>query len=405
VTLASAPGTPLVDGSLVTVADGSGGCSTRAKISATPITVLSSTSFSYTHSNTNSISGSTTSCNITISSTTAPTSPWISVSGTTVTVYKTAHGLPATGQVQVGDATSPAGTCDSGYKTSGSVAFTRVDANKFTYTSMGGASASSQCKIDTMAGGSTTSYTSTSTVNANPYYFVIIPTEYCDSIYLTKCVAATAPVTVSGVTYSYPAPVRFCKDAATAALPPGDAGAQTSGTTINCQAKYSVGTGINFQSVRYGLFYREDIVPAVTTYGNVSYSGTVTGTGWSGSLTYSGTSVIDRSSRSDCAAAPNCTYAEEMTNFSNWYAYYHTRMQMMKSSAGRAFLSLDNRYRVGFVTINESSTKYLPVAMFDATHKTDWYAKFYAVNPNGSTPLREAMSHAGRYLPASNPEY
>jgi len=49
--------------------------------------------------------------------------------------------------------------------------------------------------------------------------------------------------------------------------------------TINCQAKYSVGTGINFQSVRYGLFYRGDIVPATTTYGNVLYSGTVDASG------------------------------------------------------------------------------------------------------------------------------
>lgn len=401
VTLASAPATPLASGSLVTVADGPSGCTARAKVSATPITVLSSTSFSYTHPNNNSIT-SDTSCNITIGTTTAPASPWISASGTTVTVYKTAHGLSTGDQVQVADATSPAGTCDSGYKTSGSVTVTRVDANKFTYTSMGGATASSQCKIDKMTSGSTTSYTSASTVNSNPYYFVIIPTEYCDSIYLTNCKAATAPVTVAGVAYSYPAPLRFCKDDTTAALPPGDAGAQKSVSgTINCQAKYSVGTGISFQSVRYGLFYRGDIVPATTTYGNVLYSGTVDASGVP--LTFSNTLIIDRSGRSDCAAAPDCTYAEEMTNFSNWYAYYHTRMQMMKSSAGRAFQSLDDRYRVGFVTINESSSKYLPVAKFDATQKTNWYTKFYAVNPSGSTPLREAMANAGRYFAGKQP--
>jgi type IV pilus assembly protein PilY1 len=34
-------------------------------------------------------------------------------------------------------------------------------------------------------------------------------------------------------------------------------------------------------------------------------------------------------SRFDCAGA-TCSYAEEMTNFANWYAYYRTRMQMMK---------------------------------------------------------------------------
>ncbi len=405
VTLASAPTPALATGNLVTVADGAGTCDAGYKAASVAMTQISATSFSYTVAAAVG-TASNTSCNITQAHTTPPASPGISLSGTTVTVYKTAHGLVTGDLVQVSNGTS--GTCDNGYTTSSAVSITRVDANTFTYTPpVGAVTTNSNCRIDKVVAGTTTSYTSASTVNANPYYFVLIPTEYCDSIYLTNCKAATAPVTVSGVVYSYPAPVRFCKDDATAALPPGDAGAQTSGTTINCQAKYSVGTGINFRSVRYGLFWRGDIVPATATYGNVSYSGTVTAGGVA--LTYSGTSVIDRSGRSDCAAAPNCTYAEEMTNFSNWYAYYHTRMQMMKSSAGRAFSALGNRYRVGFVTINESSTKYLPVNVFydDAStgyyQKTNWYAKLYAVNPGSSTPLREAMAHAGRYFAGKQP--
>ena len=59
--------------------------------------------------------------------------------------------------------------------------------------------------------------------------------------------------------------------------------------------------------------------------------------------------------RTDCLGS-TCTYAEEMTNFANWYAYYRTRMQMMKSSAGRAFVSLGNDYRVGFITLNPELT-------------------------------------------------
>ena len=39
--------------------------------------------------------------------------------------------------------------------------------------------------------------------------------------------------------------------------------------------------------------------------------------------------------RTDCAARPVCTYAEELTNFANWFAYYRTRMQMMKTATGR----------------------------------------------------------------------
>ena len=95
-----------------------------------------------------------------------------------------------------------------------------------------------------------------------------------------------------------------------------------------------------------------------------------------------------------------------MTNFANWYAYYRTRMQMMKSSAGRAFVSLGNDYRVGFVTLNPgnnpsgqspSGYEYVPVSDFDATHKSTWYTRFYGIDPNSGTPLREALSRVGRY--------
>lgn len=400
VTLTSAPSPALATGNPVTVANGTGTCDAGYRATSVPMTRISSTSFSYPVA-TALGTASNSSCNITQIGTTPPSSPGINLSGTTVTVYKTSHGLATGDLIQVSNGTS--GTCDNGYLTSGTVTVTRVDSNTFTYSpTIGSSTTNSNCKIEKMLPGATVSYTSASTANSSPYYFVIIPTEYCDSLYLTNCVASTAPVTVAGIAYTYPAPVRFCKDTATAALPPGDAGAQTSASgSINCQAKYSVGTGINFQAVRYGLFWRGNIVSTRTSYGNESYTGSVTM--GSVSLTYNNTLVIDRSQRSDCAAPPNCTYAEEMTNFANWYAYYHTRMQMMKSSAGRAFSTLDNRYRVGFVTINESSSKYLPIAKFDATQKTNWYAKFYAINPGNSTPLREAMADAGRYFAGKKP--
>jgi type IV pilus assembly protein PilY1 len=114
-------------------------------------------------------------------------------------------------------------------------------------------------------------------------------------------------------------------------------------------------------------------------------------------------------SRIDCAGA-TCTYEEEMTNFANWYAYYRTRMHMMKAAVGRAFLALGDTYRVGFITIcpvsgnscgtdsvgdSVVSSKYLRVADFDATHKSAWYAKLYAQQPSNFTPLREALSRVG----------
>ena len=91
---------------------------------------------------------------------------------------------------------------------------------------------------------------------------------------------------------------------------------------------------------------------------------------------------------------------DERQNFANWYSYYRTRMLMMKTAAGRAFTAIDNRYRVGFMTINTSNTttgtEFLDIATYDATQKANWYSTFYAVQPTGGTPLRAALSKAGR---------
>jgi type IV pilus assembly protein PilY1 len=110
--------------------------------------------------------------------------------------------------------------------------------------------------------------------------------------------------------------------------------------------------------------------------------------------------------RSDCAGATTCTYAEEMTNFGNWFAYYRTRMQMAKTSIGRAFLTLGSDFRVGYMTINFSTSDYLAVADFNTTaggQKNQWFTKLYATTPSGSTPLRGALARAGRYYGNQNP--
>jgi type IV pilus assembly protein PilY1 len=108
--------------------------------------------------------------------------------------------------------------------------------------------------------------------------------------------------------------------------------------------------------------------------------------------------------RSDCSGsvgAVGCSYNEEMTNFANWHAYYRTRMQAMKSAAGHAFVNVDDRFRVGFMTINPGSPvdsgQFLGVNNFDATHKENWFDMFYGQAASGGTPLREALSRVGRY--------
>lgn len=92
---------------------------------------------------------------------------------------------------------------------------------------------------------------------------------------------------------------------------------------------------------------------------------------------------------------------DERQNFANWFSYYRTRMLAMKSAAGRAFKSIGSTYRVGLSTINYTGTdnanaEFLNISEFDTTQKQTWYDKFYGVVPGGSTPLRAALSKAGR---------
>ena len=202
-----------------------------------------------------------------------------------------------------------------------------------------------------------------------PHYFTILPREYCADLDLTDCLAAagtpTAPTAPNG-THTIPAPVRYCTNNSLA----NQTAAVSGGTPASCQAKLDG----SHQNMRYGTFVRTDIVPAVTTYGG-------------------------RPNRTDCAAKPVCTYAEEMTNFANWFAYYHTRIQMMKSAGGRVFSTMDDRYRIGFVTINASdSTRYVKIDRFDVGHKANWYTTFYAMTPSGLTPLRRTLSRVGRHF-------
>ena len=90
--------------------------------------------------------------------------------------------------------------------------------------------------------------------------------------------------------------------------------------------------------------------------------------------------------------------AAEKQNFANWYSYYRTRINMMKSASGRAFAPIDDKYRVGLDVIsnNNPGTVRATPARFDGTRKSDWYTKLYAAGASGSTPLRAALSKAGR---------
>jgi len=149
--------------------------------------------------------------------------------------------------------------------------------------------------------------------------------------------------------------------------------------TGTCQAKKTA----TYQYVRYTGWQRVDIVPTTTSY-----------QGPNGSTR---------------------TYAQEMTNFANWYAWYRTRMQMTKTGVGQAFADIrgtpksdlvdpddKNHFhaRVGFSTISNTgvtdNAEFLTIREFDTTQKSAWFDKLYGAVPSGNTPLLGALAKAGR---------
>ncbi|MFN0314500.1 MAG: pilus assembly protein [Burkholderiales bacterium] len=92
--------------------------------------------------------------------------------------------------------------------------------------------------------------------------------------------------------------------------------------------------------------------------------------------------------------------AAQQQNFANWYSYYRTRMLMMKSASGLAFSSMDDRYRIGFMTINTAEvttgTEFLNIAPYNSVQKQSWYNTLYSIVPGDSTPLRTALDKAGK---------
>lgn len=149
-------------------------------------------------------------------------------------------------------------------------------------------------------------------------------------------------------------------------------GFDSSSTTTNLESKFKA-HGDDTAQQAYYYVYSSTGTPAVgTCYTNTKYT----------KVTVSASSA-------------------EAQNFANWYSYYRRRMLMMKTAAGLAFKSIGSSYRVGFTTISyadvdSSNSKFLKIADFDATQKAAWYSKLYASDTPGWTPLRAALSKAGR---------
>jgi type IV pilus assembly protein PilY1 len=102
-------------------------------------------------------------------------------------------------------------------------------------------------------------------------------------------------------------------------------------------------------------------------------------------------------------AFPESTPAK-LQNFANWYSYYSNRMLMMKTGAGLAFNNVSDKFRVGFLTMNNNTANLATPTngivesnTFDDNQRKAWFNALYAANPSQSTPLREVLSKVGQY--------
>ncbi|WP_374586845.1 pilus assembly protein [Ideonella dechloratans] len=242
------------------------------------------------------------------------------------------------------------------------------------YASMTSANTSSWTKVPVDGFGVESS--STANLSGTLTYYVSIPGEYCTAPNLKTCATQSA----ASASYPYPAYLRWC----------------TTSALTTCQARYIETAPTNGSTYTYPRY-----PTAALTSGSVPGSiQTVTISSSTTSYAYPGTTTR-ATTRTDCAGS-TCTLAEERTNYANWYAYYHTRVQMMKTSASLAMIDLGTSYRLGYMSINNNTgSDFLDIDDITTTsggQKSRFYTKLFAAKPNSSTPLKKALYTAGRYF-------
>ncbi len=110
---------------------------------------------------------------------------------------------------------------------------------------------------------------------------------------------------------------------------------------------------------------------------------------------------VGSANRRDCAAAPSCTYAEEIRNFANWFSFYRKREYVAKAGYGQVIASASNS-RMGMVTLHNNGAVNTAISsMNDSPRsgaKQNLLESLYSFRARGGTPLRRAFDNGGRYL-------
>jgi len=112
--------------------------------------------------------------------------------------------------------------------------------------------------------------------------------------------------------------------------------------------------------------------------------------------------------RSDCAAAPTCSYAEELQNFANWFTYYRKREYVAKAAYGQVMAGASNS-RMGLATLHNNGSADTAINSMNADPttgaKSTLLRHLYGGHGSGGTPLRDGFENAGRYLSCKSNDY
>lgn len=98
--------------------------------------------------------------------------------------------------------------------------------------------------------------------------------------------------------------------------------------------------------------------------------------------------------------------ADERQNFANWYSYYRTRMLATKTASLKAFSTLGNNLRVGWIDyhseddITPGNKNY--VRAFTGTHRKNFFDWMASHGNDSGTRTREAAHRVGQYMTTEN---
>lgn len=321
--------------------------------------------------------------------------------------------------------------------------------------------------------------TTTSSKVLGPHYYKIVPGEYCTTAKLTSCNTQSSAT----ATYSFPAKLRWCNSdnltncqslktgayqyaryptvvtkvgvstitigsqnssttissilVGSTQLLSATTVASTSANTVASRVAANINLATGFRATSSGSVVTIYAPPSGTTYATpvvTRGAGTksVTVTAFDKATAFpvpgsfervdivSGSTYPRAIGRTDCVASTSsCSYNEELTNFANWYSYYRTRIQMIKTSTSIAFKPIDGKFRIGMVSINSfldnnldaANNHYLPIDKFTSgtgSQKEKWYNSLFKAELQSSgkttgTMLRSALANVGRLYAGKAP--